>query len=77
MKFIIPWFIRLEIDGWLVLSPLILMSLYPFTVFTPFMEKHRIRRKREFENFKLVENPSHDIDEVKRIYTDLGFKEYY
>ena len=77
MKFVIPWFVRLEIDTWLALSPVILMTWYPFTVFTPFMEKHRKRRKRNFSNFALVESPSHNIDDVKRIYTDLGFKEHY
>ena len=76
MRFVIPWFIRLEIDIWLGLAPILLMCNYPFTVFTPFMEKHRLRRKRKFDTFSLVDTPIHKVEEVQKIYADLGFQEH-
>lgn len=77
MKFVVPWIIRMEIDTWIAISPILLMGYYPYTFFTPFVEKHRQRRKRTFTNFKIVDQPAHSVEEVHRIYADLGFKEHY
>ena len=72
---LIPWYIRLSIDTLMFSAPFLFVCHNPLLIWEFAEKKNRILRKRDFEDVTLIENPFKSVNEVKKLYRELGYDE--
>ena len=72
----VHWLVKFELDSWLFLSPFILIAMYPFTIYSPFMNHNRQMRRRTFDGVHLKsEDGNMTPEQVAEYYKSLGFED--
>lgn len=72
----ISWKARMLVESTVIITPFILLHAYPFTLFTPFMDKHRRQRRATIEDVDLDTSPGlMTPEQVVEYYRSLGFED--
>jgi len=74
MSLTIPWYLRFGLDITIFMTPVLLASNYPRTIFTFQDRKKRLRRRKTWDEVKLRENAIMDATFVTEYKKQLQLK---